>query len=137
MLTADDTSWAEHGVRRIALEELLQTSHVVSLHVPLTNETRRMIDAEALARMPQGALLINTARGGIVDEMAVVHSLNSGHLGGAALDVFGTEPLPPSPSFRGAPNLILSPHLAGLTEESAARISQVVARAVRQVLGAS
>lgn len=134
MLSTDDTAWAEHGVQHVGLDELLRTSQVVSLHVPLTPETRDLIDAEALSRMPRGALLINTARGGIVDEEAVVAGLRSGQLGGAALDVFATEPLPASTTLRDVPNLILSPHLAGLTEESAARISHVVARAVREVL---
>ncbi len=134
MLALDDTAWAEHGVLSRPLDELLATSHVVSLHVPLTAETRNLIDARALARLPRGALLVNTARGGIVDEAAVAEALGSGHLGGAALDVFDREPLPATESFVGVPNLILSPHLAGLTEESAARISQVVARAVREVL---
>ncbi len=134
MLSADDTAWAEHGVRRNEFDELLPTSNVLSLHVPLTPKTRGLIDAGALARLPPGALLINTARGGIVDEEAAVAALHAGQLGGAALDVFDREPLPLSPAFQTAPNLILTPHLAGLTEESAARISQVVASAVRQVL---
>ena len=134
MLASDDTAWAEHGVIACSLEELLATSHVVSLHVPLTEQTRNLIDARALARLPRGALLVNTARGRIVDETAVVEALGSGHLGGAALDVFAQEPLPATAAFAALPNLILSPHLAGLTEESAARISQVVARAVREVL---
>lgn len=134
MLTFDDTAWAEHGVRSLDFEELMGTSDVVSLHVPLTPETRGLIDAAALDRLPRGAFLINTARGGIVDEQAIVKALKSGQLGGAALDVFETEPLPANDSMRGAPNLILSPHLAGLTEQSALRISQVVASAVRQVL---
>ena len=134
LLTAEDTAWAEHGVRQVELDHLLRTSQVVSLHVPLTRETRGLIDAAALARLPQGALLINSARGGIVDEDAVVASLKAGHLGGAALDVFDKEPMPASAAFSSASNLILSPHLAGLTEESAARISSVVAREVRKVL---
>lgn len=134
MLGADDTAWAEHGVRPSTLDELLGTSHVLSLHVPLTAHTRGLIDARALARLPRGALLVNTARGGIVDEAALAQALRTGQLGGAALDVFDQEPLPATAAFRDVPNLILSPHLAGLTEESAARISQVVARAVREVL---
>jgi (S)-sulfolactate dehydrogenase len=95
-----------------------------------------LIGADALNRLPKGALLINTARGGIVDEDAVVQALNSGQLGGAALDVFEKEPLPASDQFRSAPNLILSPHLAGITEQSSRRISHVVADAVRQILSA-
>jgi (S)-sulfolactate dehydrogenase len=97
-----------------------------------------MIDDEALNRMQSGAILINAARGGIVDEAALAAALCSGHLGGAALDVFETEPLTMAAAtlFRGAPNLILTPHIAGVTEESNVRVSAVTARAVMEVLGA-
>jgi (S)-sulfolactate dehydrogenase len=126
------------GVSRMSLDEILSSSQVVSLHTPLTPQTRRMIDAAALARMQSGAVLINAARGGIVDEAALAAALSSGHLGGAALDVFETEPLTMAAAaiFRGVPNLILTPHIAGVTEESNVRVSAVTARAVMEVLGA-
>ena len=112
----------------------LQTGQTVS--VPLTAETRGLIDATALARMPAGAVLINAARGGIVDEAAVAAALRSGHLGGAALDVFDREPLDAAAGapFAGVPNLILTPHIAGVTQESNVRVSAVIAAAVRRHL---
>jgi (S)-sulfolactate dehydrogenase len=126
------------GVRRMSFDDVLSSSQVVSLHTPLTPQTRRMIDATALDRMQAGAILINAARGGIVDEAALAAALSRGHLGGAALDVFDTEPLTASAAtiFRGVPNLILTPHIAGVTEESNVRVSSVTARAVVEVLGA-
>ena len=126
------------GVSRMSFDEILSSSQVVSLHTPLTPQTRRMIDAAALGRMQSGAVLINAARGGIVDEAALAAALSSGHLGGAALDVFEIEPLTASAgaTFHGVPNLILTPHIAGVTEESNVRVSAVTARAVLEVLGA-
>ncbi len=131
---------AEHhvwdGVERLSLETLLAGCDVVSLHTPLTLETRRMIDARALNRMKRSAILINAARGGIVDEAALAEALVSGRLAGAALDVFETEPLTAvaGAPLRGVPNLLLTPHIAGVTEESNVRVSDVTARAVLEVL---
>lgn len=95
-----------------------------------------MIDAQILARMPAGAVLINAARGEVVESAAVVESLRAGHLGGAALDVFPQEPLDEAAGalFRGLPNLILTPHIAGVTQESNVRVSRVTAQAVRRHL---
>ncbi len=95
------------------LEELLECSDVVSLHCPRLPATRGLLDAAALARMPRGSYVVNTAGGGIVDESALVASLVSGHTAGAALDVFATEPLPRDSPLLTAPNLLLTPHLAG------------------------
>lgn len=100
-----------------ALEEGLAAADVVSLHVPLNRETRRMIDAAALARMKRGALLINCARGGIADEAAVAAALNSGHLAGYGADVFEVEPVEAANPVLGAPNVVLSPHSAASTPE--------------------
>jgi (S)-sulfolactate dehydrogenase len=126
----DHPAW-EH-VARHSLEELLATCDVVSLHVPLTDETRHMIDAEAIARMRRDAILVNAARGAIVDEAALVAALREGRLGGAALDVFESEPVDTQYGmrFRGVPNLILTPHIAGVTKESNVRVSAVTAEAV-------
>ena len=126
-LPDDDTAWA--GAKRCDLNTLLATSDVLSLHVPLTEATRHMIDADALARMPRGAVLINAARGGIVDEADLAASLHDGHLAGAALDVFETEPLTPDAArkFEGIGNLILTPHIAGVTEDSNTRVSALIA----------
>jgi (S)-sulfolactate dehydrogenase len=129
-LPADHAAWTD--TQRMPLEELLATSDVVSLHVPLTTETRRMIDARALGSMKRDAILVNAARGGVVDEAALVATLREGRLGGAALDVFEKEPVDATAGalFAGAPNLILTPHIAGVTEESNVRVSAVIAEAV-------
>jgi (S)-sulfolactate dehydrogenase len=135
-LPPDHAAWL--NVTRQSFEEILSGCDVVSLHTPLTPQTRRMLDGAALRRMRSGAILINAARGGIVDESALAAALSSGHLGGAALDVFETEPLTPAAAavFKGIPNLILTPHIAGVTEESNVRVSDVTARAVIAALDA-
>lgn len=136
LLPADHAAWA-HAIRQ-PLTELLKDSDVVSLHVPLTDATRNMIDARAIATMRRGAILVNAARGGVVDEAALCESLRAGHLGGAALDVFAREPVDAAAGalFAGVPNLILTPHIAGVTEESNVRVSAVTAEAVARHLGA-
>ncbi len=116
-------------------EEVLTQSDVVTLHVPLTDETRGMIDARVIAAMKPGAVLVNAARGGVVDEAAVCAALRSGHLGGAALDVFEREPLGADNPFAGVPNLILTPHIGGVTAEANARVSEMTARKVAAHLG--
>ncbi|MSU90437.1 3-phosphoglycerate dehydrogenase [Rhodobacteraceae bacterium 2CG4] len=134
-LPADDPAWA--GIARCETPaDLLDRADVLSLHVPLTDETRNMIDADAIARMRPGAILINTARGGIVDEAALVMALVSGKLGGAALDVFATEPLTAAAGsmFDGVPNLILTPHIAGVTDEGNVRVSSVTVENVKREL---
>jgi D-3-phosphoglycerate dehydrogenase len=97
----------------VSLDELLAGSDVVSLHCPRSAATQGLLDSRALASMRRGALLVNTAGGGIVDEQALVDALSSGQLGGAALDVFATEPLPRDSPLLSQPNLLLTPHLAG------------------------
>jgi (S)-sulfolactate dehydrogenase len=132
---ADDPAWAGENVRRVELDELLAAADVVSLHVPLTDGTRRLIDAAALARMRDDAVLINAARGAVVDEAALAEALRAGRLAGAMLDVFEHEPLPGGGPLAGVPRLILSPHIAGVTEESNVRVSAVTAANVRRALG--
>ena len=127
-----DPAW--NGTARLSLPDLLGTADVLSLHVPLTDETRGLLNAAALAAMKPGAVLINTARGGIIDEPALAEALRTGHLGGAAIDVFETEPLPATPLWDGVPNVILTPHIAGLTRESNAAVSDVTARNVLEAL---
>ncbi len=133
---AGDPAWAE--ARRSELDALLAGSDVVSLHVPLTPQTRHLIDATRIARMRPGALLVNAARGGVVDEPALAAALRSGQLGGAALDVFKTEPLTAAAAqvFADTPNLLLTPHIAGVTDESNVRVSEVTAAAVLRALDA-
>lgn len=104
--------------RFVGLEVLLREADIVSLHLPLTPETQRMIDANALASMKKGAILINTARGGLVDEPALVSALCSGQLGGAGLDVFEREPVDPDNPLLGLPNVVVAPHQAWLTPET-------------------
>jgi (S)-sulfolactate dehydrogenase len=133
-LPADHPAWADLGVRRSPIDELLATSDAVSLHVPLTPDTRNLIDAAALGRMPKHAVLVNAARGGVVDEAALARALREDRLGGAMLDVFESEPLPEGSVLEGVPNLILTPHIAGVTEESNTRVSAVTATNIRKAL---
>jgi (S)-sulfolactate dehydrogenase len=121
-------------VTPLPLERLLAESDVVSLHVPLTDTTRGLLDEAALGAMKPGAVLINTARGGIVDEPALANAVRSGHLGGAAIDVFAVEPLQAQAGsvFADVPNLILTPHIAGVTAESNVRVSWVTVQNIRR-----
>ena len=118
-----------------SLEQLLRESDVVSLHVPLTAETRGLLDTARLSLMKRDAVLINTARGGLVDEAAVAAMLRAGRLGSAALDVFEKEPLPPGTALAGAPRLLCTPHIAGITVESNERVSALIADRVAEALG--
>jgi (S)-sulfolactate dehydrogenase len=136
-IAADERVWRESGVAYRGLDDLLAEADAVTLHVPLTHDTRRLITAGRLARMKRGAVLVNTARGGIVDEAALAEALASGHLAGAALDVFETEPLPAGSPLAGAPNLVLTPHVAGVTRESNERVSSLIAAKVALALTGS
>lgn len=117
-----------------SLAALLAESDIVSLHLPLTPQTHGLIGAAELRSMKPGALLINTARGGIVDETALVEALESGHLGGAGIDVFAVEPVPVSSPLTRLPNVVLSPHLGGSTEQALRRMAELSARQVVEVL---
>ena len=134
LMDTDHPAFAEVGARCAGLTEVIAMSDVLSLHVPLVDGTRGLLSAERIAAMKRGAVLINTARGGIVDEVALAAALRSGHLGGAALDVFATEPLPATPHFQDCPNLLLTPHIAGVTAESNDRVSSLIARKVLEAL---
>ncbi|WP_258129470.1 hydroxyacid dehydrogenase [Achromobacter anxifer] len=133
-LPPDHPAWRETDVVALPLDELLAQADVVTLHLPLTPGTRQLLDAGRIARMRPGAVLINTSRGGIVDESALAQALRAGHLRGAALDVFDQEPLPAGGPLAGAPNLILTPHIAGLTQEANTRVSDMVAAGVTMAL---
>jgi (S)-sulfolactate dehydrogenase len=126
--------WAAEGTQATTMEQVLAQADVVSLHVPLTNATRGLVDGARLATMKKGAILVNTARGGVVDEAAVAAALRAGTLGGAALDVFTAEPLPAGSPLAGCPNLLLTPHVAGVTAESNVRVSTLIADKVAQHL---
>lgn len=134
-LPADHDAWTRTS-RAPTLDELLAGSDVISLHCPLTKDTKNLIGAKQLAAMKPGAILINTARGGIVDEQALAEALRSGHLGGAAIDVFASEPIDEQTArtFAGLTNIILTPHVAGVTIESNERISSITAENVLRVL---
>jgi len=134
MLGDDDPAWHEAGVQPLALDALLAQADVLTLHIPLTDATRNLMNAERLAAMKPGAVLVNTARGGIVDEAALARVLRAGQLRGAAIDVFQDEPLPAGGPLADAPNVVLTPHIAGLTEESNTRVSSMVAQRVAQTL---
>jgi len=131
-LTSDRA--AELRVESASLDEVLEGADVLSLHVPLTDATKNMLDAAAMARMKKGAFLVNVARGGVVDEAALTDALTSGHLAGAALDVFGNEPLEADSTLRGAPNLVLTPHLGASTSEAQELVATEIAEAVRGAL---
>lgn len=108
----------EPGLELVPLERLFEESDVVSVHVRLSPETRNMIGERELARMKRGAILVNTARGAIVDEAALLEALRTKRIAGAGLDVFAAEPLGPNHSFSALPNVVLTPHSAGVTPEA-------------------
>jgi (S)-sulfolactate dehydrogenase len=134
MIPADSPVWRDNGVAPRELDALLAESDAVTLHIPLTTETRHLIDAARIGRMKPGAVLVNSARGGVVDEAALVAALRAGRLGGAALDVFEHEPVPAGSPLAGVPNLVLTPHVAGVTRESNARVSSMIAEKVAEAL---
>ena len=122
------------GVRRgEPVDELLATSDIVSLHAPLSRETHHLIDAAALARMKRGAYLINTSRGALVDENALCDALESGHLRGAALDVYEFEP-EVNPRLLSLPNVVAVPHIGSATEEARNAMARIAATNVRLFL---
>lgn len=120
------------GVTLLGSDDLFAASDALSVHAPLLPSTRGLVGTAALGRMPEGALLVDTSRGGVVDHDAVVAALRSGRLAGAALDVHAVEPVDAAAGARysGVPGLLLTPHLAGVTHESNVRISRVIADAV-------
>ena len=134
MLSASNPVFAHAGVRGMALDELVVHADVLSLHVPLVDSTRNLFGAERIASMRPGAVLVNTSRGGIVDEAALAAALKSGKLGGAALDVFASEPLAANAAFAACPNLLLTPHIAGVSSESNERVSFMIAERVLEAL---
>ena len=137
-LAADAVVWSEEQTRpQPSLDALVAAADVVTLHVPLTPQTRNLVDAARLARCKPSAVLINTARGGVVDEAALAVALRAGKLGGAALDVFDHEPLPAGSTLADCPNLILTPHVAGVTRESNVRVSTLIADKVAAALAAA
>ncbi|HKV63306.1 MAG TPA: NAD(P)-dependent oxidoreductase [Candidatus Acidoferrum sp.] len=135
----DPQAAASLGAKSVSLDELWKACHVITLHVPLLPATRGLIGQRQLAAMKAGVILINASRGGIVDEAALAHSLQSGHLGGAAVDVYFDEP--PSPSNpllcldgEAAHRILFTPHIAGVTRQSAAFLFRAAWRNIERVL---
>ena len=132
--SADPEDVARLGGRVVTLAELLAASDVVSLHLPLTPDRRHLLDATAIGGMKPGAILINTARGALVDESALVAALEAGHLGGAGLDVFEREPMPLEHPLLALPNVVLTPHVGGSSLEAGMRTALMVVEQVLEVL---
>ncbi|MGE0664951.1 MAG: NAD(P)-dependent oxidoreductase [Sphingomonadales bacterium] len=127
------TSRRPDGLGWVPLDELLSRSDVVSLHVPLTGETARMINSDSIARMKPGAVLVNTARGGLVDEAALADALRSGRIRAAGLDVLALEPAESGNALFALDNVIVSPHVAWLTPETLARSIHVAMENCRRL----
>jgi D-3-phosphoglycerate dehydrogenase len=118
----DDADITAIGATPSGLDDLLGAAHAISVHTPLTPETRHLFGASTFARMRPGAFLVNTSRGGVIDEAALVAAVRDGRLGGAALDVFESEPLPADSELRTLPNVILTPHAAFFSDSSLAAL---------------
>jgi glyoxylate reductase len=129
----DPEAEKELGVSFATLDELLTKSDFVTIHVPLTDETRHMVGADAFAKMKKGSYLINTARGPIIDETVLIAALQSGNLAGAALDVYENEPIIPS-ELLGMQNVITTPHIASATFEARAKMGEMAVGAILDVL---
>ena len=127
MLPPEHLAW--QCARAASLDEVMEQADVISLHVPLTDQTRHVINADRLAQMKTGAIVINAARGGVIDDAALAKALHRGQIAGAALDVFETEPLTRDAAqlFAGIQNLVLTPHIAGVTNDSNIRVSAMIA----------
>lgn len=130
-----ETRANELGLAMVELDEVIEHADVISLHVPLTDETRGMIDVEVMTRMKPGAFIINASRGGVIDEEALVKALEEGLIGGAALDVYASEPLAADSPLLKAPNLVLTPHLGAATKEAQIAVATEVAVRMRAALG--
>lgn len=122
------------GIENTQLEDLLTRADIITLHVPLTPSSAKMINARALSMMKPGALLVNTSRGKVIDEAVLLRVLKEKRIGGAALDVFASEPISGKHPFCNLENVVLSPHIGAMTQEAGERLSASVARQVRDIL---
>ena len=134
LLAAGAAVFAQNGVTQVGLDDLIKQADVVTLHVPLVDSTRGLFNAPRIASMKRGAVLINTSRGHILDVAAVAAALRSGQLGGAAIDVFDVEPMPANADLQDCPNLLLTPHISGLSFQSNERVSYLIAEKVLEKL---
>lgn len=124
----------ELGLRYVPLETLLKTSDVISLHVPLTDSNRHMLGAEEISQMKDGAILVNTARGGLVDDQALAEAVRSGKLAGAGLDVVENEPLKEDDSLLTTPGIVVTPHVGGGTADIGDEILPMLAKEIERVI---
>jgi D-3-phosphoglycerate dehydrogenase len=132
---APDSAFEALGVTRCAcFEDLLDRANILSLHCPLTDQTRSILNADALARMPAGGYVINTARGGLIDEAALIAAIQSGHIAGAGLDTFAVEPPAADHPFFKMQEIVLTPHIGGVTRQAGARVGVDAVRGIFQVL---
>lgn len=122
------------GIEPMARDEVIASANILSLHLPFTPETRHMIDAKALARLPAGAIVINCSRGGLIDEDALAEALASGQVSGAGLDVFEKEPLAASSPLRNAPNVLLTPHAAFFSDASVDALQRLASEEAMRAL---
>lgn len=127
--------WLDFSAQFVPLEELFEGSDIVSLHVPLTAETRGIVGRARLSRMPKGSILINTSRGAVVDHAALAELLKQDRLGGAGLDVTDPEPLPMDHPLRSCPNLLMTPHIGARTAAAQRRMQEVVEDVIRVLKG--
>lgn len=130
----DDGAIEDEGATPVPLESLLERADVVTLHVRLSDETQDLVGVEELRRMKASAFLVNTARGGLVDEAALVDALDAGEIAGAALDVFESEPLPEDHPLLGREDVTLSPHTAGSTRDAVSNGSRIVVEGLLSIL---
>lgn len=133
VIEAPQETLASLGCKMVDLDSLFASSDYITLHVPLTAETRHMVDQRRLALMRKNAFIINTSRGEVIDERELIEALNQGRIGGAALDVFETEP--PSPEILAAPNIIATPHIGGQTEDAQTHALTMVGAKLNQFFG--
>lgn len=132
---AGPEAFAAAGARRCdTLEEMAEQSDILSLHCPLTDATREVVNAALIARMPQGAFIVNTARGGLIDEAALVAAIRSGHLAGAGLDTFATEPPAADHPYLSEERIVVTPHIGGVTRQAGARVGVEAVRGILDVL---
>lgn len=126
--------FAEHGVEKVDIARLLRTADIISLHCPLLPETTHLVNRETISRMKPGAILVNTSRGPVVEEEALIEALRSGKLNGAGLDVFEAEPLPAGSPLRTFPNVLLTSHAASVSERAVVTLQSKAAEAARDFL---
>lgn len=130
----DESVATDLGVRQVEFEEIIRNSDLISVHLPLTSETRNMLGEQEFNAMKPGSFLVNTSRGPVIDESALAHALASGQLAGAGLDVFTEEPLPSDSPLRDLPNVVFTPHFASNSEEAKADMFEGVARIVEEAM---